>query len=145
MRTSAMWRQLGGAGVLALALALAGGASAEEGYEPPSDGDGEDVVADGGMDGGTDGSTDGGGTDWAGTDGGGTDLPPGFCYDCVEDGEFAGEVAGASASAPGPQQQRGEGGQWVAKRASPSEDQNLCTSREFYVGWLCDWQGYSRP
>lgn len=130
MGANAIWAWLGRPLTLAVVLA-AGSAAAQEagaeeptylGQEPTDDGSG-DVVA------------------WE--DGG--ELPPGFCDDCAETGEFMEEVASAGGSAAAPGADRDDGRPMVMARARRAQGPNICTSPEYYVAWLCEWQGYPRP
>lgn len=75
-------------------------------------------------------------------------LPPGFCSGCAEDGEVVLEVAGASGgpAAPGLDGYDNDRRQpLVMSRARTNGPVNICTSAEYYVAWLCEWQGYPRP
>lgn len=121
MRTDAMLRRLGGSAMLALALATGGAWAQEAGDEGvPISGEGvEGEVTVTGVD--------------------DTELPPGFCDDCEETGEIVIEVLAEGAGS------RAEGGFATVRMAKAQAEVNICTSREHYVAWLCEWQGFPKP
>jgi hypothetical protein len=139
-----MWGRLGGVAALALAVTAGGawagdadGAWAEDGSVSEAPFEGESPISGEGVEG-----------EVTVTEAGGSALPPGFCDDCEESGEIVEEVlVEASPGAAGGRQER-EGDGWlrsVPRTAKAERSDNLCTSPEFYVAWLCEWQGFPRP
>jgi hypothetical protein len=131
-----MWGRLGGVAALALAV-TAGGAWAEDGSVSEAPFEGESPISGEGVEG-----------EVTVTEAGGSALPPGFCDDCEEAARSWRRCWSRRRRVLRAGARSGEGDGWlrsVPRTAKAERSDNLCTSPEFYVAWLCEWQGFPRP